>query len=102
MDLIRYTKDQLKERIELLKKFLKQGYILEKDGTKSVLTPQMEANLLAGIEQGDKLGESFDNIFKTLQQIGELGDVFSSLGDTLGSGFLSEAGVQPSAVLEAN
>ncbi len=97
-NIIRYTKEQLKERLELLKKYLADGYIIEKDGSKTILTPKMKADLLAGIEQGDELTKTFNRTFDILKKIGELGDVFSSLGDTLGSGLLKDAGAAISGI----
>lgn len=97
-DLVRYTKEQLAERLALLKKFIQLGYIIEKDGSKTVLTPQMKADLEEGIKKAEGLNNSFDKTFNTLKQIGELGDVFSQLGETYGSSTLSEIGAAISGI----
>lgn len=91
-NIIRLTKKQLNDRLDLLKKYLKDGKIIENDGSETILTPAMIKSLEDGIKQAANFDESLDNIFKTLAEIGALDDVFSSLGDTLGSGFLQEAG----------
>lgn len=91
-DLIRYTKSQLAERLKLLQDYLAKGYILEKDGTKTILTPAMIADLKAGIRQGEELNTTFADTFAILGKIADLGDVFEKLGQSIGSNFLAEIG----------
>lgn len=62
-DVIRYTKDQLKERLDLLKQYLKDGYIIEKDGNKTIITPQMQAGLQSGIKQAQDFLNSTNKVF---------------------------------------
>ncbi len=99
-DLIKYTKEQLAERLKLLKKFAKEGYIIEKDGSKTILTPEMLAGLERGIASAESLNGTLDKTFGRLRIVGEgLSQIFSELGDSFGSSFLTDAGAAISGMV---
>ncbi len=91
-DILAMTRQQLKDRLQVLKDTLKQGYTTDKDGKQVQLTPQMKADLAGAIEQADKFLDETKTVFgvstKKLQEISqyasEIAGGFSSVADAVG------------------
>jgi len=87
-DIIRETREQLQERLKLLKQYVKDGYVIEKDGSKTLLTPEMLSAAQQGISSINGLLNETRNIiglsnkdFKKLVEIIDLtGSSLSQLG----------------------
>ncbi len=90
-DVIRYTKEQLTKRLDLLKQYLKDGYIIEKDGSKTIITPKMQADLQSGIKQAQEFLSSTNEVFglsvehlKGINKYAQLaGTSFSDIADSV-------------------
>lgn len=100
-DLITYTRKMLEERLRLLKKYLKDGQIVEKDGSVTKLTPQMKKDLEEAIKTSTQGVEDLNEVFglsieklETIQK--DLDRVGGILGDLSGIAEDFDAGLADS------
>jgi hypothetical protein len=88
-DLILSSEEKLKDISKEITKTLEQGFLIDANGKKQLLTPEMVENLTAGKQKIDGMldkSQKMSNVFKNLSGFAnnfndELGSVLSTLGD---------------------
>jgi hypothetical protein len=89
-DIISFTRDQLKKRIDLLKKELKDGFVIDlKTGIKTdiELTPQMRADVQSQVDSSENLVANTDktvvNLNKIATEANGVGSAFNDLASAV-------------------